>query len=103
MTKIGSIGYEFFCLDFPIDLGPTYYSSGQRRIIAILEAMTESDEGTVFLIDEPELSLHIDWQRDFINKISSLIPSKKILATHSPDILYHHHDKVVEVPPRSEV
>ena len=54
MTKIGSIGYEFFLLDFPIDLGPTYYSSGQRRIIAILEAMTESDEGTVFLIDEPE-------------------------------------------------
>ena len=90
-------------LDFPDGPALTYYSSGQRRLISILENINSSEQRTVFLIDEPELSLHIDWQRRFIRNILQFMPTKMILATHSPDILYHHTEDVIEIPPRSEV
>ena len=89
-------------IDFPDDQPPSYYSSGQRRMISMIEALMHGESGTVFLVDEPELSLHIDWQRRFIDQIS-VFSKRLVLATHSPDIVYGHTEKVVEVPPRSEV
>ena len=68
----------------------------------MIEAIMNSEPSTVFLVDEPELSLHIDWQRRFIYHIS-IFSRSLILATHSPDIIYHHTEKVVEVPPSKEV
>ena len=79
-----------------------YYSSGQSRILSLLSTIVDAPSGTTFLIDEPELSLHIDWQRILINVITST-ERRLIVATHSPDIIYHHPDKVVEVPPSTEV
>ena len=84
-------------LDYPEYSETTYYSSGQRRLIAILETIDALDQNSVILLDEPELSLHIDWQRKFISKICN--SKKMILATHSPDIIYDHVEKVIEVPP----
>ena len=84
-------------LDYPEYSETTYYSSGQRRLIAILETIEALDQKSVILLDEPELSLHIDWQRKFISKIGK--GKKMILATHSPDIIYDHVEKVIEVPP----
>jgi len=50
------------------------------------------------LIDEPEVSLHIDWQRKIIDLIQTHTDASYILAaTHSPDIIYHHLTKVVEL------
>ena len=72
-------------------------------MIAILETVQRNDPSTVLLVDEPELSLHIDWQRKFISKISKLSGNKLILATHSPDIIYDHVDSVIEVPPGGRV
>jgi len=89
-------------IDFPEDPSPTYYSSGQRRMISIIEAIYKSERSDVLLIDEPELSLHIDWQRRFIDQIS-LFSNRLVIATHSPDIIYNHTEKVVEVPPSKEV
>ena len=40
------------------------------------------------LIDEPELSLHVDWQRILIHAMRQLNPDAQlILATHSPEIM----------------
>ncbi len=89
-------------IDFPDDPSPTYYSSGQRRMISIIETIMDSERGDVLLIDEPELSLHIDWQRRFIDQIS-IFGKRLVIATHSPDIIYNHTEKVVEVPPSKEV
>ena len=89
-------------IDFPKNPSLTYYSSGQRRMISIVEEIMNNDSGDVILIDEPELSLHIDWQRRFIEKVSAL-GKKLVIATHSPDIIYHHTEKVVEVPPSKEI
>jgi len=89
-------------IDFPDDPSPNYYSSGQRRMISIIEAVMKSESGDVILIDEPELSLHIDWQRRFIENVGAL-GKKLVIATHSPDIIYNHTEKVVEVPPSKKV
>lgn len=62
-------------------------SSGEKQVIRIfLEAML-SEENTI-LIDEPEISLHIDWQKVLISSMMKLNPKAQIIiATHSPDIM----------------
>lgn len=63
-------------------------SSGEKHIITILGRATLSNKnGAVFVADEPELSLHLDWQRKILNSIKKLSPlSQIIVATHSPAI-----------------
>ncbi|MBU1390718.1 MAG: AAA family ATPase [Gammaproteobacteria bacterium] len=63
-------------------------SSGEKHILSILgKAALSSDEGAVFVADEPELSLHLDWQRMILPSIIKLSPkSQVIVATHSPSI-----------------
>jgi predicted ATP-dependent endonuclease of OLD family len=63
-------------------------SSGEKHIITILGRATLSNSnGAVFVADEPELSLHLDWQRKILTSIKKLSPlSQIIVATHSPAI-----------------
>lgn len=69
-------------------------SSGeQHELVLIYELLFKVSEGAVILIDEPELSLHVSWQKKFIEdlqRIQSLKPLKVMIATHSPQII---HDK----------
>ncbi len=44
----------------------------------------------VFIIDEPELSLHLGWQEIFVKTIlDASLNTQFILATHSPSIVGH--------------
>lgn len=62
-------------------------SSGEREIVSMLYAVTHLSSYDLVLIDEPELSLHIDWQRILLKKMVDLIGSKQVIAcTHSPQI-----------------
>lgn len=63
-------------------------SSGEKHIISILgRAALSRREGAIFVADEPELSLHLDWQRMILPSIARLSPkSQVIIATHSPAI-----------------
>ena len=48
------------------------------------------------LIDEPEISMHIDWQHDLVNNLRHLNPSSQyILATHSPEIMANINDEKI--------
>ena len=59
---------------------------------------TLRDDIDVVLLDEPEVSLHIDWQRKMLGLIDEYSSSKFVLAaTHSPDIIYHHLENVIEL------
>ena len=66
-------------------------SSGeQNELILIFELLFKSHMNAVILIDEPEISLHIAWQQNFLEdmeKIAALTGVKLIIATHSPDII----------------
>lgn len=63
-------------------------SSGEKHILTILgKAALSRQEGAVFIADEPELSLHLDWQRMIMPSIINLSPKSQIIvATHSPSI-----------------
>ena len=42
----------------------------------------------VFIVDEPELSLHMDWQNMFVDAVQTANPKLQlILATHAPAII----------------
>jgi len=68
-------------------LPPGALSSGEKHLLKLLLAALTADEHTV-LVDEPELSMHIDWQRSFVETVKALNPNcQLILATHSPEIM----------------
>jgi predicted ATP-binding protein involved in virulence len=65
-------------------------SSGEAQIFVILThlAFNPLAQNNVFIIDEPELSLHVQWQELFVDSILSSNPNiQYILATHSPSII----------------
>jgi predicted ATP-dependent endonuclease of OLD family len=64
-------------------------SSGEKQLIIILtETLIQRETPTVFIADEPELSLHIEWQRKIVPSIGKLNPNAQIIiATHSPEIV----------------
>jgi predicted ATP-binding protein involved in virulence len=66
-------------------------SSGERQLLVMLAhlSLNPNLEGSgVFIVDEPELSLHIDWQEKFVDAIQAANPKVQlILATHSPAII----------------
>jgi predicted ATP-binding protein involved in virulence len=66
-------------------------SSGEKQIIIMIAHLIfEEDQkpSGIFIIDEPELSLHIAWQEIFVDSIMEASPKTQfILATHSPSII----------------
>lgn len=73
-------------------------SSGEKQMLLILTMVFLQDEKpTVFLLDEPEISLHISWQSKLIDTIRVLNPNcQLILTTHSPSIFAKGwQDKIV--------
>jgi ABC-type lipoprotein export system ATPase subunit len=69
------------------DIGLHALSSGEKQLILIL-LQTFLAGGSSILIDEPEISMHIDWQEKLIDAMRQLNPSAQIiLATHSPEIM----------------
>ncbi len=61
------------------------------------ELIFKTEENTLVLIDEPEISLHITWQKEFLNDILRIIDLQKmqvIVATHSPQIINGRWDLV---------
>ena len=73
----------------PIKL--TDLSSGEQHILVLIyELLFKMKKGATILIDEPELSLHIGWQRSFIfdlQNIQKLNNMDVVIATHSPQII----------------
>lgn len=69
----------------------TALSSGERQLLVMLAHLSLNDrlDGSgIFIVDEPELSLHIDWQEKFVDAIREANPKAQlILATHSPAII----------------
>jgi hypothetical protein len=54
------------------EIGLERLSSGEKHLLQILLVALGAEESTM-LIDEPELSMHIDWQRELVRNIRSLI------------------------------
>lgn len=64
-------------------------SMGEKNLLTLLLLVFLNREKEVlFLLDEPDLSMHISWQKRFIKTIAHLSPkSKFIISTHSPAMI----------------
>jgi predicted ATP-binding protein involved in virulence len=76
-------------------------SSGeQHELVLFYDLLFRVTPGSLILIDEPELSLHVVWQEQFlkdIQQVTTLANIDVIIATHSPDIISDRRDLVVEL------
>lgn len=81
-------------------LSPYQLSSGEKQILVILlTVLIQNNKASILFMDEPEISLHIDWQKKLIQYIKELNPNVQIiLATHSPAVVMEGWlDKVSEI------
>ena len=81
-------------LEFVLDEGGKHISmydlsSGEKQLLYILmTVLMEEQKDYILLMDEPEISLHVDWQEKLIDKILLLNPNcQLVIATHAPSLL----------------
>jgi len=75
-------------------------SSGERQLLTMLYAVTKMNEDALVLIDEPELSLHIDWQEELLGKMMGQLGGRQIIVcTHSPSIANDYNEYMIEISP----
>lgn len=65
------------------------FSKGEKTLICLLlVAHLNRSQNKVFLLDEPDLSLHISWQKQLLPSLQKLAPNSQfIVATHSPALV----------------
>jgi len=73
-------------------------SSGERQIVTLIYAVTHMNTQKVVLIDEPEISLHIDWQSSLIPEMVAQLQDRQIITcTHSPMIAENYEEQMAEL------
>jgi predicted ATP-binding protein involved in virulence len=82
-------------------------SSGESQIFVILTHLLfnpKAQRDNVFIIDEPELSLHVQWQELFVDSVLAANPHVQyIMATHSPSIILDRDRHCVDVVGRTNL
>lgn len=80
---------EIFFMQCGEKLTPYMLSSGEKQMLVILlTALVQDGRPGALFMDEPEISLHIEWQQRLITLIRTLNPNVQIiLCTHSPAII----------------
>jgi len=80
-------------------LGVSVMSSGEKQLLILLgDALLSHGFETVYMADEPEISLHIKWQEVLIDCIRRVNGNCQVVfATHSPDIVSNYQGSVVDM------
>ena len=85
------------------ELDPSVLSSGEQHLLLLfLNVFTSSDQSRTFIIDEPEMSLNIKWQRELVDSLLSLTQNtlcQFLLATHSIELLAKNRRFVTHLRP----
>lgn len=80
-------------------LDPSKLSSGEQQLLLLFcYILTARDKPSVFMIDEPEISLNIKWQRQLIQSLLDITDGANIqfiFASHSLELLSQHSNRVV--------
>ena len=73
-------------------------SSGEKQLFVILaEALLQEGRPYIFIADEPELSLHVEWQESIVRNIKILNEKCQIIfATHSPDVVSSYQKNITD-------
>ncbi len=91
-VNIGNV--ETLSLGNPeLGINSNLLSAGEKQVLSFF-VYNAFYQDTIFIIDEPEISLHGDWQRMLIPTLLEQNPSNQfIIATHSPFIYSKYPDK----------
>lgn len=80
-----------------------YLSSGEKQLLLMLcNTVMARDQTSIFVIDEPELSLNVKWQRKMVKTLLQCVSGSAvqfILATHSIELLSAYDSNVVQLHP----
>lgn len=97
--KIDAFGRVYFTTKYnkePISI--QYLSSGEKQLITFFSNLifkVNNNMAGIFVVDEPELSLHLLWQRIFVEKTLEINKNiQLIFATHSPEIIGKNRRKM---------
>lgn len=100
--KISPIGHVYFTTKYsenPISI--QYLSSGEKQLITFFANLifkVKSSTSGIFVVDEPELSLHLFWQKIFVEKTLKINKNiQLIFATHAPEIIGQNRNKTVKL------
>lgn len=87
--RIDRTSNELSFMQFGEQLSPYKLSSGEKQmLIILLTALTQDRQPYVLFMDEPEASLHFEWQKRLIDMVLQLNPQVQIiLTTHSPAVV----------------
>jgi energy-coupling factor transporter ATP-binding protein EcfA2 len=82
-------------------LHPNLLSSGEKQLLLLLcNVLAAGDEASIFIIDEPELSLNVKWQRKLVDALLECTKKSRtqfVLATHSLELLTQHQHNVLRL------
>ncbi|HSC52346.1 MAG TPA: AAA family ATPase [Phnomibacter sp.] len=94
-------GFHFESLRTGKTIPVTKLSSGEQHILVLYyKLLFILKKGTLLLMDEPEISLHITWQKKIIPDLLSILklnPMDIIIATHSPAVIGKNWNLTVEL------
>lgn len=84
-------------------LEPDELSSGEQQLLLMFCYLLMSNEQqSIFMIDEPEISLNVKWQRELIDAMRSITKdadTQIVIATHSIELLAQYSEMVVSLEP----
>lgn len=83
------------------NLSVQFLSSGERQLLIffanLIFGVKDTSSG-IFVVDEPELSLHLSWQKVFVKKALEVNNNVQfIFATHAPEIIGNRRDKMYKL------
>lgn len=82
-------------------LEPGQLSSGEQQLLLLFcYVLVARDTPSIFMIDEPEISLNIKWQRQLIQSLLDITSDSRIqfiFASHSLELLSQHRSRVVKL------
>jgi len=97
--RIGSAGDGLSNDNTGDEITPSQLSSGEQQLILLFcHVLTTRDTPSIFIIDEPEISLNILWQRLLVSSLMDVGKNSSlqlVLASHSMEILSKHRARVV--------
>jgi len=81
-------------------------SSGEKQILILFYLLLfKAEHGSLVIIDEPEISMHVAWQQSLgktFSDIARLRNMHVIVATHSPQVIHDKWDLSVELKVENE-
>ncbi|EFM9370427.1 ATP-binding protein, partial [Escherichia coli] len=75
------------------------FSRGEKTLLVLLlSVFLNKDKDVIFILDEPDLSLHIEWQELLLPNLSRLAPERQfILSTHSPALVGNIEEQYLNI------